>query len=144
MGVGLRQGLKIGELWVGSIFADTLSGVQVAVGPGEIGFAELATDAVSGTVISNGGIGTVAKIFAGVLDGDTNVLSSGSKWVAFRQAFAAPPFVTATLLSDGRAANGTVDGDWIAIANGSGGIGSFLALGSPGGRNFNWLAIGSR
>ena len=140
----MQDGLVTENFRGGSFIGDTISGVQFAVGAAEVGFAELGANAVSGTVVSNGGIGTIAKIFAGVVDADTGTLTSGSLWVTYRQAFAATPFVVAGFNSNGRTAAQTRDGDWVSVAAGSGGIGSALFLGSPGAYTFNWIAIGSR
>lgn len=167
----MKDGLKSDELWLGSSFSDTFSGVSLMVGTSiataeledsaitaakiatnavlsghilanNILFGKLAAGAVSGTAVSAGGIGAISNIFAGAIDADTNTLSSGSRWVAFRQAFAAPPFVAASHDLNARTAQLAADGDWIGV--GSIGTGSFLAVGSPGGYAFNWIAIGSR
>ncbi len=154
------DGMKTQEMWVGSNFAETFSGVSLQVGT-SIATAELedssvtsskiaANNVLSGHILASNivtaGIAnssvTLAKIANNAIDADTNTLSSGSRWVAFRTAFAAPPFVAATLLTNTRTAALAVDGDWLGV--GSIAPGSFLAVGSPGGYNFNWVAIGSR
>ena len=137
----MQDGLSQENFLVGSIFAQTLSGTQFAVGAGEVGFAELGDNAVSGTKIGTGGIGTIEKIFAGALDGDQGTLSSGSRWTSFRSAFAAPPFVAVSFDLNAKLANAG-DANWIGV--GSIAAGSFLTLGSPASYVFNWVAIGSR
>lgn len=147
----MRDGLSTENFLVGSVTANTLSGDTVNVGTAiataeiennAVTFAKLANNAVSGTAVSAGGIGTIAKIFAGVVDADTNTLSSGSRIVTFRQEFPAVPFVTATFLPNGRTANQARDGDWLSV--GSITTTTALFLGSPGGYDFNWIAVGSR
>ena len=135
------DGLKQENFLVGSIISDTLSGTQFAVGPGEIGYAEMGANAVSGANVAAGGIGTIAKIFAGAVDADQGTLSSGSRWTTFRSAFAAPPYVAASFDLNAKLANAG-DANWIGA--GSIAAGSFLTLGSPASYVFNWIAIGSR
>ena len=138
----MQDGLKTENFLGGSFIGDTISGVQFAVGPGEIGYAEMASNAISGAVVAAGGVGTIGKIFAGALDADTNTLSSGSRWVTFRSAFAATPFVMAGLTHNAAVANTGIETNFVRA--GSVAAGSFLAIGSPATYTFNWIAIGSR
>lgn len=128
------DGLSTENINAGTVTASTtLSGGALAVASSEIGATEIAANAV-----------TLTKISAAAVDGDTQTLSSGSRWVVFRSAFAAPPYVTCSMDFDTRTATGATATRWLAW--GSIAAGSFLALGSSlnNGATFNWLAIGSR
>lgn len=147
----MQDGLRTENFLVGSVTSNTLSGDIINVGEAvataeiedsAITFAKLGNNAASGAKISNRGIIDIAKLGAEVIDADTGTLSSGSRWVEFRQAFGAPPFVAASFTNNGRTNAQSRDGDWVGV--GSIAAGSFLALGSPGGFGFNWIAIGSR
>ena len=105
-----------------------------------------ATTTFSGPLADNF-VSKVASISAAVIDSDTTTLTSGSKWITFRSAFAAPPFVIPQLAFDARTALGATSTRWISA--GSVAPGSFLLLGSSmvGAGTagvVNWIAIGSR
>lgn len=129
----MQDGLRTENFLVGSVISNTLSGDIINVGTA-IATAEIEDSAV-----------TLVKIAAAAVDADTNTLSSGSRWVAFRSAFTGTPWVAANVRSTGRTAQGAnTDFGWFAV--GSIAPGSFLALGSVAGGNwtFDWVAVGSR
>lgn len=125
--------------------------LTAAIAAANVTAAKMATNSVlSGNIlagniltaaIANDAV-TLVKIPANAIDADTTNLEAGSKVVVFRTAFAAPPFVTAQFLNNGRTAALTTNNEWIGV--GSIAPGSFFAVGSPGGYAFNWMAIGSR
>ena len=130
------DGLKQEQLLVGSTYTDFASGIGLAFGASEIGAAEIAADAV-----------TLTKIAANAVDGDTATLTSGSLWVTFRSAFAAPPVVIPIIGFDTRTALGATGTRWVSA--GSIAAGSFLLLGSSmvgagTAGAVSWIAIGSR
>ena len=123
----------------GSLISALISGNVAALGASEIGNAELAASAASGTKVDAtfGVVGTGSPVaFGKMVQASNGTTSAGSiLWVPFGRAFAAAPFVVCTAV--GATANGTsVVGSPIAV-------GSFLAVSEAASQLFNWIAVGS-
>lgn len=145
MAGGLKDGLTslevLSDTVSGTLAAfGTVSGATLVAGAGEIGNAELADNAVSGTKIVNqfGTIGTGSPIVYGLsAQAGSGVTSAGSNvWVVYGKPFAGKAFVTFGVQG--------ADDRVITHVAGSNTAGSFFAI-SHGGASvtFDWQAIGS-
>lgn len=133
----MLDGLKSDEIWIGSVFSNTLSGADLLVGA-SIATAEIENSAVTTAKIADDAV-TVAKVATAVYQAGSHVLSSGSRWVTFGTAFATTNYHITCSASVGIAAE-----PYSAIATGSKTIGSFIALGSPASAVFDWIAVGRK
>lgn len=112
----MRDGLEEQNLKVGTVVASTiLSGADLAVASSKIGVAEVSTD---------------------VFQAGSNTLSSGSRWVTFGTAFSNANYHVACSANAAIAAL-----PYSVIGTGSKAVGSFIALGSPAGVAFDWIAV---
>lgn len=129
------DGLRQEWLEAGSVRTETLSGFTLAISAAQIDATELAANSVDSSEIAADAV-IVGKIDETVYQAGSDVLSSGSRWVAFGTAFSNANYFAVAGANAGIAAE-----PYSVIGTGSKAAGSVLFMGSPAAATFNWVAI---
>jgi len=140
--MGFKQSYDITEVLATTlsgtdVLATNISGTTLAVGAGEVGNAELAASAASGTKL-NVSVGTVATgsplgYGRTVLTGTGTTSAGSALWVVFGNTFAAAPHFVAN--AAGAAA--------VAVSGSPSLTGSALITSAGGSVPVSWIAVGS-